>query len=131
VAERRFLNPDTLSPPAGYTHVVDVPAARLVYVSGQVALDAEGRLVGEGDFDAQARQVFENVTRALEAAGASWADVVKLTYFVRDVGQVALIRAIRDQYVDTANPPASTLVEISRLVRDEFLIEIEAVAIRA
>jgi len=129
VAERRFLNPDSLAAPAGYTHVVDAPAARLVYVSGQVALDTEGNLVGEGDFDAQTRQVFENLTAALASAEASWADVVKLTYFVRDVGQVAVIRAVRDQFVDTEHPPASSLVEVSRLVRDEFLIEVEAVAI--
>jgi len=129
VAERRFLNPEALAAPAGYTHVVDAPATRIVYVSGQVALDAEGRLVGEGDFEAQTRQVFENLTRALEAAGASWADVVKLTYFVRDVGQVAVIRTVRDKFVDTEHPPASSLVEVSRLVREEFLIEIEAVAI--
>jgi enamine deaminase RidA (YjgF/YER057c/UK114 family) len=128
-AGRRHLSPDTLSAPFGYSHVVDAPASRLVFVSGQVALDAGGQLVGQGDFPAQVRQVFENLTAALGAADVSWADVVKLTYFVRDVGEVASLRAIRDEYLDTEHPPASTLVEVSRLVRDEFLVEIEAFAV--
>jgi len=127
---RRFLSPNTLPPPFGYSHVVDVPASRIVYISGQVPLDAAGRLVGEGDFAAQVRQVFENLTAALEAADASWDDVVKLDYFVRDIGQVASLREIRDEYVNTAQPPASTLVEVSRLFRDDVLVEIEAVAIK-
>jgi reactive intermediate/imine deaminase len=128
--DRRFLSPDTLSPPFGYSHVVDAPASRVVFVSGQVPLDAAGKLVGEGDFAAQVRQVFENLTAALAAADATWDDVVKLNYFVRDVGEVASLRAIRDEYVNTDRPPASTLVEVSRLFRDEVLVEIEAVAVR-
>ena len=127
---RRFLSPDTLPPPFGYSQVVDVPAGRIVYVSGQVPLDTDGRLVGEGDLAAQARQVFENLTAALEAADATWGDVVKLNYFVRDVGEVAALRGIRDEYVNTERPPASTLVEVSRLFRDDVLVEIEAVAVK-
>ena len=127
---KHFLAPETLSQPFGYSHVVDSPASRVIYISGQVPLDAEGHLVGEGDFEAQTRQVFENLTRALEAADASWDDVVKLQYFLRDVGEIASVRAIRDEYVDTEHPPASTLVEVSALFRDDVLIEIEAVAIR-
>jgi reactive intermediate/imine deaminase len=128
--DRRYLSPDTLPPPFGYSHVVDAPASRVVYISGQVPLDAAGELVGEGDFAAQVRQVFENLTAALTAADASWDDVVKLNYFVRDVGEVASLRAIRDEYVNTERPPASTLVEVSRLFRDEVLVEIEAVAVK-
>ena len=127
--EKRFLSPDTLSPPFGYSHVVDAPASRIVYVSGQVPLDTEGQLVGVGDFEAQVRQVFANLTAALEAVGVAWSDVVKLNYFLVDVSQVASVRAIRDEYVDMERPPASTLVEVSRLFRDDVLIEIEAVAI--
>ncbi len=128
--ERRFLVPETLPRPVGYSHVVDAPASRVIYVSGQVPLDAERHLVGEGDFEVQTRQVFENLTRALEAADAAWTDVVKLTYFLRDVGEIAAVRAVRDEYLDTEQPPASTLVEVSGLFRDDVLIEIEAVAIR-
>jgi len=129
--EKRFLSPETLPPPFGYSHVVDAPAGRIIYVSGQVPLDAEGQLVGEGDFAAQTRQVFENLSRALEAAAASWSDVVKLEYFLRDVGEITSVRAIRDDYVDTERPPASTLVEVSGLFRPDVLIEIQAVAITA
>ena len=127
---RRFISPEGLPPPAGYTHVVDAPVTRVIYVSGQVPLDAEGQLVAEGDVEAQTRQVFENLTAALEAADASWADVVKLNYFLRDVGDLASVRAVRDEYVDLEHPPASTLVEVSRLFRDDVLIEIDAVAVR-
>ena len=127
---RRFLSPDTLPRPFGYSHVVDVPAGRIVYVSGQVPLDAAGNLVGEGDSAAQVRQVFENLTAALAAADAGWSDVVKLDYFVRDISQVGALRAIRDEYVNTEQPPASTLVEVSALFRDDVLVEIEAVAVR-
>jgi reactive intermediate/imine deaminase len=130
VAEKRFLSPETMPAPFGYSHVVDSPASRIVYIAGQVPLDTQGRLVGERDFEAQTRQVFENLTRALEAADAAWSDVVKLTYFVRDVGEITSVRAIRDEYVDVEKPPASTLVEVSGLFRDDVLIEIEAVAIR-
>ena len=125
---RRFLDPDALPPPFGYSHVVDVPAGRLVFISGQVPLDAEGSLVGEGDFEGQTRQVFENLSAALAAADAGWGDVVKLNFFLRDVGQIAQLREIRDEYVDPKRRPASTLVEVSRLFREEVLIEIDAVA---
>ena len=126
---RRFLSPETMPPPFGYSQVVDAPAGRIVYLAGQVPLDRNGELVGAGDFEAQTRQVFDNLTAGLEAAGVSWADVVKLSYFVVDIGKAAPMRTIRDEYISTANPPASTLVEVSRLFRDDVLIEIEAVAV--
>jgi reactive intermediate/imine deaminase len=126
---RRFLSPDTLPAPFGYSHVVDASGSRIIYVSGQVPLDRGGELVGADDFDAQARQVFENLTAALEAAGVAWSDVVKLNYFVVDVGRIASVRAIRDEYVNTDQPPASTLVEVRRLFRDDMMIEIDAVAV--
>ena len=120
-----------MPPPFGYSHVVDSPAGRIVYISGQVPLDREGQLVGEGDVDAQTRQVFENLTRALEAADAAWGDVVKLNYFLTDLTQITSVRAIRDQYVDTERPPASTLVMVSGLFRPDVMVEIEAVALPA
>lgn len=126
-----FLNPDALAPPAGYSHVVEASAGRLVYISGQLPLDPSGELVGAGEIAAQTRQVFDNLSAALAAVGASWSEVVKLNYFLVDVGQVQTVRTIRDQYVDTAQPPASTLVEVSRLVRDEALIEVEAIAVKS
>jgi enamine deaminase RidA (YjgF/YER057c/UK114 family) len=113
VSERRFISPDTLPRPFGYSHVVDVPASRIVYVSGQVPLDTAGELVGAGDFQAQARQVFANLNAALEAAGVGWDDVVKLNFFVTDLSEIAALREIRDEYVNTAQPPASTLVQVA------------------
>lgn len=127
---KRFIDPEALSPPAGYSHVVEAPAGRLVYISGQVPIDRNGALVGAGDIGAQTRQVFENLSAALVAAGASWSDVVKLGYFLVDVGDLATVRAIRDEYVDTELPPASTLVEVSRLFREDVLIEVEAIAVK-
>ena len=126
---RRFHSPETLPPPAGYSHVVEVRAARVIYVSGQVPLDPDGHLVGHGDLEAQTRKVFENLQAALDVAGATWADVVKLNYYLVDVSNLETVRAVRNEYVDTSHPPASTLVEVSRLFRDDVLIEIDAVAV--
>jgi reactive intermediate/imine deaminase len=117
----------SVSTPPGYSHAVH--AAGLIFVSGQVAFDADGSVVGVGDIGEQARQAFRNLGAVLEAAGSSFADVVKLTYFVRDIDAVGAIRAARDEFVDTASPPASTLVEVSRLFVPDLLIEIEAVAL--
>lgn len=125
----RFINPPELAPPPGYTQVVEATGRRTVYVAGQVALDASGEVVGRGDMEAQARQVFENLKVALEAVGAGFGDVVKLNYYVTDISRVGDIRAVRDEYVDTERPPASTAVEVSRLFREELLVEVEAVAV--
>lgn len=125
----RFLNPATLPPSRGYTQVVEVPAGeRMVFISGQVPLDQDGNLVGAGNFRRQAEQVFVNLGRALAAVGATFADVVKINYYVRDVSHLADLRAVRDQHVSTTAPPASTLVEVSHLFREDVLLEIEAVA---
>jgi reactive intermediate/imine deaminase len=130
MSEKRFLSPGTMSPPFGYSHIVDAPASRVIFISGQVPLNTDGDLVGKGDFGAQARQVFANLSAALEAAGAGWSDVVKLNYFLTDIGELATVRAIRDEYVDTERPPASTLVQVSALFSPEAMVEIEAVAIK-
>jgi enamine deaminase RidA (YjgF/YER057c/UK114 family) len=126
----QFHNPSAMPPPRGYSHLVEVPPRqRLLYLSGQVPLDSAGNLVGRGDFRAQARQVFENIRLGLAAAGASFADVVKLNYYVLDIGQLPVLREVRDQYVNPTAPPASTLVEVRRLFRDDVLLEVEAVAV--
>jgi reactive intermediate/imine deaminase len=130
MSEKRFLSPGTMSPPFGYSHIVDAAASRVIFISGQVPLNTDGDLVGKGDFEAQARQVFANLSAALEAAGAGWSDVVKLNYFLTDIGELATVRAIRDEYVDTERPPASTLVQVSALFGPEAMVEIEAVAIK-
>jgi reactive intermediate/imine deaminase len=117
----------TVATPAGFSHAVR--AGGLIFVSGQVPLDETGAVVGAGDVGAQTRQVFRNLGAVLEAAGATFADVVKLTFFVRDIGAIGAIRAIRDEFVDTGDPPASSLVEVSRLFIPELLVEVEAVAV--
>jgi reactive intermediate/imine deaminase len=127
-AQSTHVNPDTLAAPRGYSHVVVASGGRTIYVSGQVPLDRAGALVGAGDLAAQTRQVFENIKAALAAAGATFGDVVKLTYFVTDASQVQVVRDVRDTFIDRARPPASTLVEVRRLVRQEFQIEIDAIA---
>jgi len=125
----QFINPPTLAKAPGYTQVVIAPAGRTIHISGQVALDATGAIVGLGDFRAQAQQVFENLRAALAAGGASFADVVKITIFVLDMANLPALREVRDAYVNTERPPASTAVQVSRLARAEFLLEVEAVAV--
>ena len=128
-ASANFINPEGMHRPTGYTHVVEVTAGRPVFVSGQVALDGAGELVGPGDVAAQARQVFVYLRAALGSVGASFQQVVKLTFYLVDATQMPAVREVRDQFLDTARPPASTAVEVRRLVRDDLLIEVEAVAI--
>jgi len=99
-----------------------------VYISGQVPLDTAGNVVGRGDFRRQAEQVFTNLGYALAAVGATFADVVKINYYVRDVSHLADLRAVRDRHVNVTAPPASTLVEVPHLFREEVLLEVEAVA---
>lgn len=124
----QLINPPTLPPPPGYSQLAVMSGGSLIVIAGQVALDATGALVGPGDFAAQTTQVFRNLVAAVEAAGASPRHLVKLTTFVTDLSHLADFRRVRDQFLDTAHAPASTLVQVSRLFRPEFLIEVEALA---
>ena len=127
--EPRFLNPPSLPPSRGYTQVVDVPPGhRLVYLSGQVPLESTGALRGGIDFRAQAKQVFENLRSGLAAVGADFNDVVKLNFYVTDVRNLPALREVRDRYVNVEAPPASTLVQVRGLFRDDLLLEVEAIA---
>ena len=118
--------PGMPEPISHFTHAVR--AGRLVFVSGCVATDAEGRTVGGMDVVAQARQVHENLKKCLAAAGATFADVCKVTVFVRNMADRERINTVRTEYFGP-HRPASTLVEISRFVRDDLLLEIEATAV--
>lgn len=124
----RFLTPATLPASSGYSQVVTVTGGQTIYVAGQVALDVSGKLVGPDDFRAQAEQVFANLQAALAAAGAEFRQVVKLNMYVLDRAHLPTLREVRDRYVNTEAPPASTLVVVSGLAREEFLLEVEAVA---
>jgi enamine deaminase RidA (YjgF/YER057c/UK114 family) len=121
----RFIN----RAPAGYSHVVEVKGGRTLYIAGQIAVDKDGSLVGRGDFRAQVKQVFENLKSRLEEGGASFKDVVKLNYYLTDASDLQALRDTRNSYINTENPPASTLVVVKQLVREEYLLEIEAVAV--
>jgi enamine deaminase RidA (YjgF/YER057c/UK114 family) len=128
----RIFNPETIAKPTGYSHVAEVNGGKIVYIAGQVALDKSGNLVGKDDFRAQVQQVFENLKAAVEAAGGDFNSVVKLNYYCAesvDPAQITVVREVRDKYVNTANPPVSTLVFVKRLVRPEWMIEVDAVAV--
>lgn len=120
--------PDGVAAANGYCHVV-IGTGRFVAIAGQIALDENGELVGPGDPAAQAQQVFDNLGRCLAAAGATFDDVVKLTFFVTDVGILPAVREARDAVIDTGKPPASTAVQVASLVRPELLLEVEAYAV--
>jgi enamine deaminase RidA (YjgF/YER057c/UK114 family) len=122
------IAPPDVAPGNGYTHVV-AGTGRLVAISGQIAFDEAGQLVGCDDAEAQARQVFENLRRCLTAAGGTFDNVIKLTYYVTDTAWLPAIRRVRDTFVDTVQPPASTAVQVAALVRPELLMEIEALAV--
>ena len=121
-----FMVPGMSEPVSHFTHVVR--AGRIVFVSGCVATDAQGRVVGGNDVVAQARQTHENIKRCLTAAGATFADICKVTVFLRNINDREKVNTVRKEYFG-AHRPASTLVEISRLVREEYLVEIEATAV--
>ena len=129
-AQVKRSNPPTLSTPTGYTHVVEVTGpAKTVYISGQIALDKGGNLVGGSDMKAQAEQVFKNLEAALAAAGATFKDVVKMNTYTTDMTQVQAIRDVRTKYFANIAPPASTLVQVVKLARPDLLLEIEVIAV--
>jgi enamine deaminase RidA (YjgF/YER057c/UK114 family) len=127
----RFSNPKTMAKPPGYTYVVEATGPnRLIFVAGQLGLDAENRLVGaQGDFRAQAFKAFDNLRLALADAGATFKDVVKLNNYLTDMSHIGIFREVRDEFVNTAAPPASTTVAISQLARPGALFEVEAIAV--
>ncbi len=130
--DKKFINPPTLSTPTGYTHVVTIEGGgKLIYISGQVSLDKSGTIVGKGNFAAQARQVHDNLLAALAAAGAKPADVVKINSYVVNykAEHRAVLREIRGPIFGKDNPPASTLVGVQALALEDFMLEVEAVAV--
>lgn len=129
VADRLTAVPG-IAPGPGFAHAVTT-AGRLAFVSGQVALDADGQLVGPGDLAAQTRQALGNLHGIVRALGADWPDVARLGWYVLDASLVQTIRDVRDQLIrpslgDRPNP-ASTLVQVAALVAPGFLVEVEAV----
>ena len=131
MAVHRFLNPTTIAPPRGYTHVVETKSpGRTIYLAGQLGMTTDGKFAGApGDFRAQAIQCFENIKAALTAVGATFEHVVKLNNYLVDMAHLPIYFEVRDRYVDTKNPPASTTIQISKLARDGALYEVEAIAV--
>jgi enamine deaminase RidA (YjgF/YER057c/UK114 family) len=115
-------------PGTGYSHGV-AASGTLLAIAGQVAMDEAGELVGPGDPKAQAERVFENLRVVLEAAGASFSDVIKFGIYVIDVSILPVVREVRDRYVDTARPPASTAVQVVALFQPGYLLEVDALAV--
>jgi enamine deaminase RidA (YjgF/YER057c/UK114 family) len=131
VAIHRFLNPPAIPAPRGYSHVVETKGpSRTIYLAGQLGMTADGKFAGPpGDFRAQAVQCFENIKAALAAVGATFEHVVKLNNYLVDMAHLPIYFEVRDRYVDTKNPPASTTIQISKLAREGALYEVEAVAV--
>lgn len=127
----RFQNPAGLYKPPGYSHIVEVIGpGRMVYFAGQLGLDLDGNVVGApGDFRAQVTQAFENLKIALEAAGARFEHVVKITNYLADMSHLPVLLEVRGAYLNVDAPPASTTIQISKFALPGALFEIEAVAV--
>jgi enamine deaminase RidA (YjgF/YER057c/UK114 family) len=127
----RFINPNSLHSTRGYSHIVETTGpGRTIYLAGQLGRTVDGQFAGApGDFRAQAEQCFENIKTALAEVGATFEHVVKLnTYFV-DIGQIPIYLEVRNRYVNTAAPPASTALQLSKLAPEGGLLEVEAIAV--
>jgi reactive intermediate/imine deaminase len=128
-AQVKRTNPPTLSAPTGYTHIVEVTGPnKTIYISGQIAYDKDGKLVGAGDMQAQAEQIFKNLEAALTAAGAKFSDVVKMNSYITDMSRIQAVRDVRARYFKDSLP-ASTFVQVAGLVRPDLLLEVEVVAV--
>jgi enamine deaminase RidA (YjgF/YER057c/UK114 family) len=128
VSKIRFINPEALSKPPGYTHVVEATApARIVYIAGQLGVGRDGKVVG--DFRQQAVQTFENLKSALAAVGAQFQHVVKLNNYLVDMTDLPVFREVRDSYLLPKDRPASTTLAIAGLAREGARLEVEAIAI--
>src|SRR5258707_13755984 len=127
----RFHKPPTIGKPTGHTNGVEAKSPwRIIYIAVQLGLDVNNKIVGApGDFRAQAEQTFVNLKNALAAVGAGFEHVVELNNYFIDIAHLGIFREVRDRYIDTAAPPASTAIAISSLARAGPLIEVEAVAV--
>jgi 2-iminobutanoate/2-iminopropanoate deaminase len=130
-ATTQFINPAGLAVPKGYSHVakIDVGNSWMLIISGQVALDSSGMLIGKDNLVQQTEQVFKNIQTAVIQCGGTMEHIVKLGYFMLDVKQVQEVREVRNKFINVQQPPASTLVQVNKLFREDILIEVEATAV--
>ena len=125
-----FNTPGAVEPFGIFSSAAWQPEGRVLHISGHVAQDAEGNIVGAGDIRSQTRQTLENIKRVLESVGGTMSDIAKVTVFVTDMSTLEDIHKVRSEFFDPPYP-ASSLVEVSRLVSPEYLIEIEVIAVIA
>ena len=127
--KRQIVSPELAAPNGHFAQATTAPASgRLVFISGMTARNREGTVTGVGDITAQTHQVCQNLRAAVEAAGGTLDDIVRVDVFVRDMADFQAIHAVRRQYF-TGEPPASTMVEVSGFVNKDYLIEINAIAV--
>jgi 2-iminobutanoate/2-iminopropanoate deaminase len=127
--KKKILTSEKLSKPLGiYSHAVKVTRNCLLFISGMTSRDKDGNVVGKGDIKQQAQQILENMKFILEEAGATFDNIVKVTVFVTDMSRFNEIHEVRSRYFES-DYPASTLVQVSRLVSEDHLIEMEAIAV--
>lgn len=127
-ATKDCINPKGVGTPLGlYSHGVSASCEKMLFISGQTAVDEKGKVTGKGDAKAQAEQVFKNLDKILKSQGASWDNVLKTTIYLTDIRHMKVVQEVRSKYIKR-NYPASTLLVVSGLARPEFLVEVEAVA---
>jgi 2-iminobutanoate/2-iminopropanoate deaminase len=124
---KQYLNPETMSRPTGYSQVVKV--GNTVYIAGQVSAGPDGSVVGKGDAEAQARQIWRNIEAAVKSVGGTLQNVVKTTTYITNIQHAAGVRKVREELFQGANPPTSTLLVISGLASPDYMVEIEAIAV--
>ena len=124
---REIVNPSSIHPPAGYSHIVHATGSRLAFIAGQAALDQDFAVVGEGDLAAQTAQVMRNLQHALDELGAGWDDVVKSTVYTTQPYEYETIGAAMSEAMGTVAPPAQVIAGVTGLALPELLIEIELV----
>ncbi len=133
MAEIKIVNPESLGKPLGqYSQITRVKASEYLFIAGQVAADAAGNVIGADDFDAQCVQVFANIGTALASCGAGWGNVVQFTTYLvhsQDIPKFMQyrLREFPRMFANGAYPP-NTLLMIDRLVKEAFLLEVQAVA---
>lgn len=127
MSTNRYINPETLATPMGYTQIVETTSKRTAYIAGQVAVDQSGNIVGINDMKAQTEQVLHNLQAALAAVNATFADVVKMTVYMVDISQLQTLVEVGVNYLNLEKLPASTVIEVRQLAGKEFLLEIEAI----
>ncbi|MGS2738384.1 RidA family protein [Sinomicrobium sp. M5D2P17] len=115
----------------GYSHSVeiDMGTSKMVILSGQIAVDEEGKIVGTDNFEKQTDQVFRNIKSLVEKSGGTMDNLIKIDCYFTDISRLADFRKIRDRYINAETPPTSTAVEVTRLINGDLMIEIGAIAV--